>query len=244
MGSKWKRIALVAGIALVVLAGIIALVIFVGIPAAKYGKAGSLEKKGDIPGAYEAYDRMDDYRNAQGTKQKLQDAVIASRSASTMEFGGYKWLILEERDGKALLLMEEAFELRTYHPELTEVGWENCALRKWLNGPFYESLTDKDRVQETAVINGSNAQYGTKGGNDTKDRVFLLSLAEANLYFRDNAARVARKNGTNQFWWLRSPGMESILASIVTSDGSLGFAGSAVNSNARAVRPALWVTMQ
>jgi len=244
MKQNWKRIALIAGIALVAAAGIVALVIFVGIPAAGYGKASSLEKKGDLPGAYDAYDRMEDYRNAQDAKEKLQDEVIATRSAKTMSFGGYEWLILEERDGKVLLLMEEVLEMRAYHATLAETDWENCTLRQWLNGSFYNSLPEADRarVVETAVVNSNNAEYGTKAGNDTKDRVFLLSLAEANLYFKNNDARVACLGNSAKYWWLRSPGMDPIVAAIVTSDGSLGFAGSGVSYNTRGVRPAMWIT--
>jgi len=239
------KIILIAAIALVVAVGLVALTIWVIIPAAKYGKAGSLEKEGDIAGAYEAYDRMDDFRGALDAAQKLQDQVIASRSTDSVKFGGYNWLVLEERDGKTLLLMKDVLEMRPYHASLDPIDWENCTLRAWLNGPFYQGLPEADRARviETALSNGDNAEYSTKAGKNTKDHVFLLSLAEANLYFRDNAARVARQGNSVKFWWLRSPGLDPIVAAVVTSDGNLGYAGSGVNYTSRGVRPAMWVTL-
>jgi len=239
------KIILIAAIALVVAAGLAALTIWVILPAAKYGRAGSLEKEGSIAEAYEAYDRMDGYRGSLDAAQALQDRVIASRSADSVKFAGYDWLVLEQRDGKTLLLMKDVLEMRAYHASLDPIDWENCTLRSWLNGPFYQSLPEGDRarVVETALNNGDNAQYSTKAGKNTKDHVFLLSLAEANLYFRDNAARVARQGNSVKFWWLRSPGLDPIVAAVVTSDGSLGYAGSGVNYSTRGVRPAMWATL-
>ena len=245
MKQNWKKIALVAGIALVVVAGLVALTIWVIMPAMKYGRADSLAKEGDIPGAYEAYERMADYRDALDAAQKLQDQVIAGRTSESVKFGGYEWLVMEERDGKTLLLMKEVLEMRTYHAVLEATDWESCTLRAWLNGAFYSSLPEADRarIAETTLNNGDNAEYSTKAGKTTKDHVFLLSLAEAGLYFRDNASRIARQGGSVKFWWLRSPGLEPMLAATVTSDGSLGYAGSGVNYTNRGVRPAVWVTL-
>ena len=241
------KIILIAAIALVVAVGLAALTIWVILPAAKYGKAGSLERGGDIAGAYEAYDRMDDYRGALDAAQKLQDQVIASRSADSVKFAGYDWLVLEERDGKTLLLMKDVLEMRPYNAgqKAEATDWENCTLRAWLNSSFYQGLPEADRARviETTLSNGDNAEYSTAAGKNTKDHVFLLSLAEANLYFRDNAARVARQGNSVKFWWLRSPGLDPIVAAVVTSDGSLGYAGSGVNYTSRGVRPAMWVTL-
>ncbi|MDR2687611.1 MAG: DUF6273 domain-containing protein [Oscillospiraceae bacterium] len=239
------KIILIAGIAVVVALGLALLTWKVILPAVKYGKAGSLEKGGDIASAYEAYDRMDDYRGASDAAKKLQDQVIASRPSEGVKFAGYDWLVLEQRDGKTLLLMKEVLEMRAYHSTLAETDWENCSLRAWLNSAFYQGLpeADRQRIAETALVNGDNAEYGTKAGKDTRDYVFLLSLAEANLYFRDNAARVARMGNSVKSWWLRSSGVEPMVAAIVTGDGSLGYAGTGVNYTNRAVRPAMWVTL-
>jgi len=249
--TPWKCAVVIGGISLAVTAGIAALAVLVALPMAKYSKAVSLEGKGDIAGAYDALDRLDErwdavrYKAAQARKDALQARVIASRSAETMQFGGREWMVLEERDGKALLLLKDILEMRPYNEALADTSWEACTLRLYLNGNFYESFggADRARIAETAVINSESADYGTAGGGGTTDHIFLLSPAEAKLYFPDDGARVARENGSVRYWWLRSPGLEPILAATVGSDGAIGYAGSWVSYPNRGVRPAMWVAM-
>jgi len=243
--KSWKRIAIIAAIALAVAAGLIALAIWVIIPSANYGKANTLQDKGDIAEAFDAFDRMDGYRDSDTRKDKLREEVMASRTQSAMNFGGHDWLVMEERDGKALLLLKDVLEIRPYNEALVDTTWETCTLRAYLNGSFLNSFKEEDRarIAEVPVINSDNAEHGVKAGKDTKDRVFLLSLAEANLYFSDAASRTARHKGTAAWWWLRSPGLEPMLAATVGSDGVLGYAGSGVNYKNRGVRPAMWVKM-
>ena len=247
MARNWKKAAIIAGIALAVVAGVISLMIWVIVPAAKYGKASSLEKQGDAAGACDIFDRLGGYRDAAARKAALRAAAAGSRSAETMEFGGYIWLVLEERDGRALLLMRDILEKRPYNEAEGKTSWEACTLRAWLNGAFYNSFgqADRGRIAETAVRGSGNREYRVKAGGDTRDRVFLLSLEEAKLYFTDDAARVVRgENGREAWWWLRSPGFNRYLAAVVTGGGSLGCAGSGVNYYDRGVRPAMWVTAQ
>jgi hypothetical protein len=59
-----------------------------------------------------------------------------------MGFGPYAWRILEQRDGKALLLSEDIIERRTYSDKFTAITWETCTLRTYLNGKFFESFSE------------------------------------------------------------------------------------------------------
>jgi len=218
------------------------------VPAGKFGRAGSLQSKGNLAEAYDAYEKMGDYRDALDRMLELQAQVIASRSSEFMEFGGRQWLVLEERDGRALLLAKDVTEMMPYNESLVDTTWEDCTLRLYLNGAFYNSFQEADRarIARTNVVNSDNVENSAavKAGGDTQDYIFLLSLAEAKLYFSTDAARSARQaNGAAAYWWLRSPGMEPILASVVGSDGSIGFAGSGVDYGSRGVRPAMWVAL-
>ena len=242
---KLIRALVMGGIALAVAGGIAALTLLVFIPLRNYNRASTLEQQGDLAGAFDTYDRVGDFRDALDRKLALQQAVFATRSAPSMDFGGYTWLVLEEKDGKALLLLRDTLEAMSYNETMTPTDWASSTLRQWLNDGFYNSFSEKDRprVAETAVKNDNSVDYRVAGGKDTDDHVFLLSLAEAKLYFADDAARIARgPKGQNAYWWLRSPGAEPILAAIVQSDGSLGFAGSGMTFGERYVRPAMWVT--
>jgi hypothetical protein len=171
-------------------------------------------------------------------------------AGSTITWGEYEgqpleWLVLEIKGGKALLLTKDVIERRTYNDKNESVTWETCTLRKWLNSDFYNSFTaaQKRAVAETAVINEDNSEYGTPGGNDTRDKVFLLSLSEARKYFGSDRERIARYNGEAFRWWLRSPGLYATYAADVYSDGYVYFNGIYVNYDYGGVRPALWVNL-
>ena len=104
---------------------------------------------------------------------------------SVIQFGGYDWRVLDVQGNKALIITEHIIEQRPYNVELTEVTWEMCTLRKYLNGEFLQKFSKEEqaRISETRINNPNNLWYGTAGGNDTTDKIFLLSLEEADKYF-------------------------------------------------------------
>ncbi len=186
-----------------------------------------------------------------------------------------EWIVLEvdKKNNKALLLSRYGLRGKPYNTKKTNITWEKSALRDWLNDKFLKSVFSKKEraaILTTNVDNGSSQRYSgwkTKGGNNTKDKVFLLSYSEANRYLgvsnvrrKNNESRVeltayAIKQGawvsnvyqaaygeTIGWWWLRSPGSSQNNAARVLSDGSLGSAN--VNSDNGAVRPALWVSLE
>ena len=89
-----------------------------------------------------------------------------------------------------------------------------------MNDEFYNAAfneAERAKIERTHVVNEDNPEYSTKGGNDTEDDVFLLSIAEVEEYFVGSGDRqlkptkYAIANGAwtyngNAYWWLRSPG--------------------------------------
>ena len=172
-----------------------------------------------------------------------------------------EWLVLDVKgEGKEFLLVSRyALDCKQYHHVSTDITWERCELRKWLNGDFLKSAfseEEAERILVSDIRNDDNPQYHTKGGNNTKDRVFCLSISEAEQYFGNNKSRkckptaYARQHGawvdnSNDCccWWLRSPGCLQSLATIVSSDvaldGALDLGGDIVNIDDYAVRPTL-----
>ena len=108
--------------------------------------------------------------------------------------GSNRWIVLDIKDGKALILTEGAIECRPYNETAVSVTWETCTLRTYLNGEFYNKFTnaDKARIVETNIINQNNQWYGTPGGENTTDKIFLLSLEEVVLYFGDSGQLLDR----------------------------------------------------
>ena len=186
----------------------------------------------------------------------------------TMEFGGYEWVVLDLQGSKALLLSKDIIECRAYHDKYQSVTWKKSGIRKYLNGEFYNRFSAGERalIAETRVINIDNQWYGTSGGNDTNDMIFLLSLEEVTRYFGDigkltgakhrgywlsdeyNEKRIAYRSIScklrSLYWWLRSPGNYSILAASVWNDGYVDVTGDSVDDNNGGVRPALWLNLE
>ncbi len=177
-----------------------------------------------------------------------------------------EWIVLavDETEGKALIISRFGLDARPYNTEFTDVTWETCTLRAWLNDDFLSTaFTEEERnaIVPTAVDNGRTQGWpgtGTAGGDDTTDRVFLLSYDEVNLYLDSFRLRVcapteyavahgACSNGyytasdgrAAGWWWLRSPGYYQSSAASVYPDGT--FSSDSAGFADALVRPALWV---
>ena len=199
---------------------------------------------------------------------KARNPYADVKVGDIIEFGSYEqdnnrsngvepigWRVLEVSGGSALIVSEYALDVRAYNKRNESVTWETCTLRKWLNGEFYDTAFnegEKVRIALTEVENADNPTYGTDGGADTEDHVYLLSLGEAEKYFEDDEDRraipteyaVAKNVYVNSdlgtvWWWLRSPGNNHRHAAEVNTGGSLYDFGFSVNYYRRAVRPAL-----
>ena len=171
---------------------------------------------------------------------------------STLSFGGYNWRVLDIQGNVALLITEDIIEQRAYHDAYKDITWADCSLRKYLNGEFYDKFSEADKSRIISVLNKNldNQWYGSKGGVDTKDSIFLLSIEEVCKYFGDsrsklynrgknqrywferkdenNNKRIARFEGETwgSWWWLRSPGRVSVKAVYIHGDGNIGIQGN------------------
>ncbi len=164
-----------------------------------------------------------------------------------------EWLVLEVNGDEAVLISRDGLDCRQYHSG-GSITWEQCDLRRWLNNDFLKaafSPEEQRRIKLAEVVNDGNPDYGTRSGNNTRDHVFCLSLAEAERYFKNDSERRCRPtaharnqgawvdNSNGCCWWLRSPGGHQYDASRVYAGGALSPIGVNVNGDLDAVRPAL-----
>jgi hypothetical protein len=72
-----------------------------------------------------------------------------------------------------------------YDDKFGEKRWETSSLRRYLNNVFYWKLSREvqDIVIETMIDNYGNKWYGGKDYRKTVDKVFLLSIEEAERFF-------------------------------------------------------------
>lgn len=173
---------------------------------------------------------------------------------STMPFGDYNWRILDIKNNTALIITENIIEHRAYHDVYKDITWADCSLRKYLNGEFYDkfNVTDKSRISPVINKNPDNQWYGSKGGEDTEDSIFLLTIEDVVCrYFGDsseklynpgknqrywferkdknNSKRIARLEANKEgiwWWWLRSPGRVNVKAVYIHGDGNIGIQGN------------------
>ncbi len=169
-----------------------------------------------------------------------------------------EWLVLDVQGDKALVISKYALDVQPYHKTLDTITWEKCTLRSWLNNDFYNSAftsSEKNKIRTTTVVAEDNSEYGTEAGNNTQDKIFLLSCNEAKRYFASDDARkckttaYAKARGAETssdgtcYWWLRSPGTYRAYAAYVYRYGGVDEYGGSVNYAYHAVRPAMWISI-
>lgn len=194
-----------------------------------------------------------------------------------------KWRVLSVNGDDAFVVADQNLDSKAYNETKTDVTWENSTIRSWLNG--YGELVNKDKksfiidnfldnafsgaeqnaIKTTYVVNEDNTDYGTDGGNNTWDKVYLLAVSEAantsygfdskyNVSSRTREAKnteYAKQCGAwtttnssfldNGNWWLRTAGGSAYYASRVSLYGSVYY--FYVNGTNVAVRPALHINL-
>ena len=261
----------------------------------KYQQANNLNAAARYDEAYAIYVTLTGYKDVDKLLAEDDNMIAAAAAAAARDakfavgnyvsFGTYpqtkagndatpiEWLVLARDGNKALLISRYGLDAQRYNKDNTSVTWETCTLRTWLNGMFYNkafSSAEQAAILTTDVDNSKSQCYSgwsTSGGNNTQDKVFLLSYAEANKYFgvpygnsSNTKSRVAptayaiahgtwtsssnkTADGTDAgWWWLRSPGNYQDFAAVVDTDGSLR--NITVNYVSGSVRPALWVNIE
>lgn len=188
---------------------------------------------------------------------------------SVIKFGNYpqnrknkkkpiEWRVLAVEGGKALLISQYALDCKKYDEERKNTSWEECTLRKWLNNDFINSAfsdTEQSLILLSKATADKHPKYDTNQGFDTDDKIFLLSAKEAEQYFKNdedrkcNPTKFAVNNGAYEdkgqcWWWLRSLGYDTYLATMVCTDGSVGYCGCNVHDVDGSVRPALWINLK
>ena len=188
----------------------------------------------------------------------------------TIEFGNYpqdkdgtekpiEWIVMKNEGNQVLLLSKYVLDAKPYNEEFEEVTWETSDIRKWLNNEFYTTAfnkAEKAKIQTSLIKNEDNSEHGTNGGNDTEDKVFLLSEKEADTLFSNDEERIAKATEYAEesgvyvnedkaaWWWLRSPGSYSNDAAGVSNNGWVFRRGDYVDDNVGGVRPALYLNLQ
>lgn len=104
------------------------------------------------------------------------------------------WVVLERNDHDVLLISRQKVIWMKYNNSEEPVSWENCPVRSFLNGEFFdEAFTSKeqDMIEETVHDDG------------TVDKAYLLSVDEFCKYYETGTgtfAGTAHYQHTNGFY--------------------------------------------
>lgn len=241
-----------------------------------YLNATELYNSGDYQNAYEKFLDARDYSDSTEMADKslfhIQKETIKNASVGqVVEFGVYEqdndtangaeileWIVLDSRGDQKLIITKQAIDTRQYDSRDMYLTWSECGLRQWLNNEFIDTAFSPERqsvIMATKNVNYSNYFYGTNGGADTTDSVFLLSTDEAGTYFKTDNSRkaeptayAAAKGADTEYgscWWLlRTPGIKGVDICGVHKNGEIDYLGCFVYSQTATVRPAMWVNAE
>lgn len=169
----------------------------------------------------------------------------------TVRFGAYDWRVLEVKENAALIITEQIVGQSPYHNKKENVYWSNSSIRSYLNSEFYSTFSEAEqkKIIECHNVNKANPWYGSDGGEDTYDKIFLLSLEEAVLKYFGNSRQCLENRSPKQrywfqkkdinnplrrssydgyiwWWWLRTPGRDNRRAIYIHGDGNIGIQGN------------------
>ncbi len=265
-GCLWVGILFV----LIVIGSTALLFNFFAVPEIKYQRALRLAADHQYVAAIGEFEALGDYKDAAAQLIPLYAKVNGYASVGfSVYFGFYEqdndttngkekieWKVIAQEKDKVLLLSEKNLDCIPYNLIDEIVTWESCSLRSWLNTEFFNTaftVDEQDAILTSEIITNDNSMYKTKGGDAVRDKLFLLSIEEANRYFDSDAARITKntsyaveKNAFNStdgegWWWLRSPGLSGNIASTINYSGAVDEYGNFVFSLGGCIRPAFWI---
>lgn len=173
---------------------------------------------------------------------------------SYFKYEPIKWRVIKCENGEALLLSDIVLDKQKNNKRLKKVTWEKSTLRKWLNKKFMNrafSSSEQEAIRTTKVINEDNYYYKTDGGNDTLDKIYLLSLSETDeekeYGFTDSYGMTIKYSNyadldDYQYWWLRTPGEKNISAAAVDMSGK-AYGGGGESDMELGIRPVLHLNL-
>ena len=251
------------------------------IQESKYKKALSAIETSNYIEAFDILSELENYRDSSqllsNIKTKAYNAMISDADiGDRLFFGSYEqdgkkengeedieWLVLDKKDDKLLViskycLKEAAFDSEYYE----EQTWATSDIRRWLNEGGFDFLAfttaERSKIIPTNITTPKNSKYGTNGGSNTLDKIFLLSIEEAEQYFASDNDRKTLATDSSTFdsieqpyscgWWLRSNGYNDdkssafydSYAACVDASGSVNYKGEIVKYDA-GIRPAMWI---
>ncbi|MBO6134898.1 MAG: InlB B-repeat-containing protein [Lachnospiraceae bacterium] len=196
--------------------------------------------------------------------------IVAKYKYDDMWFGTYpqndtsgnqyepiRWEIITQNENEALLIPEKIIDDQAYNNS-SNITWENCSIRSWLNNTFITGAFTSNQISVILEKTIHTTGAPTYPDSNTLEKVFLLSTSEIDGYSgvmgsataqatpyakaKNNSALKVRDG--NSPWWLRNL-YSSSEAYIVDYNGYLPWIYGLVDDKYwGGVRPVFYINLQ
>ena len=138
-------------------------------------------------------------------EKSSEDQLNSAQVNDVISFGSYEqdnnlengkepieWVVLDKKtDGSIFVVSKYGLDNQPYDSSQNDnITWENSSLRSWLNESFYSDAFKSYEKRQIMTVKNSNNK-----GNETYDRVFLLSIDEVKKYYADDEYQMHTEEG-------------------------------------------------
>lgn len=168
-----------------------------------------------------------------------------------------EWIVLAVEGSRAWLMSKYCIDTVIFYPQRVPMYWGKSDLRAWMNGDFFEQTftPEEQALILTTTVENLNPHGMKGGGEDTLDKIYLLSKPEVLSFFPEMADRVAYPteyakskgctvdpNTGSCRWWTRTPGARNLDMCGMRLDGRISAYGMQdVDWPTNTMRPVMWV---
>lgn len=109
-----------------------------------------------------------------------------------------EWTVLDTEATRVLLLANDVLDVKPYSSMYIKTTWAESSLRKYLNAVFFKGVFSKQEREKIDSVKLDNENRGNRldiDGSGESDKVFCLSVEEAEKYFQNDSERKAKATG-------------------------------------------------
>ena len=169
-----------------------------------YKEAARLEKEGKYLETQKIYYDIHGYQDSAVRLVALEKRILEeSNIGDKVKVGASLWIVLDKQEDKVLCIKYKPLSNIVYSDEEKDVTWETSQIRNYLNSEYIKKIFCEEEVANllyTVVITSDNMKYNTKGGNQTQDKLYILSSDDVLKYESVLSIMVTKSS------WLRSSG--------------------------------------
>lgn len=167
-----------------------------------------------------------------------------------------KWRVLSVNGDEAFLLADQNLYDYCYdRTARSDVTWETSSIRSWLNNSFYNYAFfafEREAITSTLVKSEDNAQWCTGNGNNTNDKIYILSFDDVtnpiygfNSGYKESETRISKLTDNSivyDGWWLRTQGSTIWSLMFVDNMGEIQMSGR-YSISMKGIRPCMHIDL-